>query len=392
METPGPHLRLTAAGGGGGARRRPPAARRPVPAVAREPTPPPRRPRRLSRRTLIVVVVAIVAVVVVLVLTTGLATDVRTLIADVAKWVEHLFAVYGYPIVFLAVLGESAGLPLPGETILIIAGVAAQHGDLALPIVWLLGATAAIVGDNIGYWVGHYGGRPLLERYGRLLRVHERELRILDRYFEVHGAKTVFLGRFVIFLRVWAALFAGAARMNWKRFFVYNALGGTAWVVSMSSLAYIFSSSISRLKGVFGVIAWVLAFVVAGFVVVFVAREQRKSLEKYAREDDEAEGTAAPSSGAGPPMPGPPRRRRPTPPRRRRPTRPTPRRSLLRTRDRRPVAFLEVVEHAVGDGPALGPDPQDDVGLHGAVEVGAAGGDHAVARGDVEAEPVVASS
>ena len=243
---------------------------------------------------------AIVVVLVVLALTTGLVTDVRTLIADVAKWVEHLFAEYGYPIVFLAVLGESAGLPLPGETILLIAGVAAQHGSLALPVVWLLGAAAAIVGDNLGYWVGHYGGRPLLERYGRLLRVHERELRILDRYFELHGAKTVFLGRWVIFLRVWAALFAGAARMQWKRFFFYNALGGTAWVISMSSLAYVFSSSISRMNGVFGVVAWVAAFVVAGFVVVFVAREQRKNLEKYAREDEETQGRASAAASDGP--------------------------------------------------------------------------------------------
>jgi membrane protein DedA with SNARE-associated domain len=233
-------------------------------------------------------VVAAVALLVVLAVTTGLATDVRHLVTDIAKAVEHLFAVYGYPIVFLAVLGESAGLPLPGETILLIAGVEAQHGNLFLPVIWLLGAAAAIVGDNLGYLVGHYGGRPLLERYGRILRVQRRELRILDKYFEVHGAKTVFLGRWVIFLRVWAALFAGAARMEWKRFFFYNALGGTAWVISMSTLAYIFASSISRLKGIFGVLAWVLAFIVAGFVVYFVAREQRRSLEKYALEEDDA--------------------------------------------------------------------------------------------------------
>jgi len=266
-----------------------------------ESTPPSRRPRLLGRRTLTIIVVATVAIFVVLALTTGLATDVRTLIADIAKWVEHLFAEYGYPIVFLAVFGESAGLPLPGETILLIAGVAAQHGSLFLPLVWVLGAAAAILGDNMGYIVGHYGGRPLLERYGRILRVEKRELRILDRYFEAHGAKTVFLGRFVIFLRVWAALFAGAARMQWRRFFVYNALGGITWVVTMSSLAYVFSSSISRLKGVFGVIAWVLAFVVAGFVIVFVAREQRKSLEKYAREDDEVQAgaTVAEAGAAG---------------------------------------------------------------------------------------------
>ncbi|HJW75182.1 MAG TPA: DedA family protein, partial [Thermoleophilia bacterium] len=256
-------------------------------------------------------VVAFVILLVVVAFVTGILTDPRRVIGDIAQAVEDLFAAYGYPIVFLAVFGESAGLPLPGETILLIAGVAAERGSLYLPLVWILGASAAILGDNLGYIVGHYGGRPLLERYGRILRVDRRELRILDRYFEVHGAKTVFLGRFVIFLRVWAALFAGAARMEWKRFFLYNALGGTTWVVLMSSLAYIFSSSLSQLKGVFGVIAWVLAFVVAGLVIVFVAREQRKSLEKYAREEDEierleSEGRAE-AARAGEPDPAPDR-------------------------------------------------------------------------------------
>jgi membrane protein DedA with SNARE-associated domain len=214
-----------------------------------------------------------------------------SVLSQLTVWLEHLFAVYGYPIVFLAILGESAGLPLPGETVLLAAGVEAQQHALSLPVVWLIAASAAIVGDNIGYWVGHWGGRPLLVRYGRILRVREKQIRILDRYFEVHGSKTVFFGRWVVFLRVWAALFAGAAHMHWRRFFVFNALGGTAWAVSMSTLAYLFAASVGRVSAAFGVVGWVLAVLVAISVIVFVVREERRSLEKFADQNPEPTST-----------------------------------------------------------------------------------------------------
>jgi len=211
-----------------------------------------------------------------------------SIVSRLTVWLEHLFAIYGYPIVFVAILGECAGLPLPGETILLAAGVEAQRHALSLPLIWLTAASAAIVGDNLGYWVGHWGGRPLLVRYGRILRVREKQIRILDRYFEVHGAKTVFFGRWVVFLRVWAALFAGAAHMHWRRFFVFNALGGTAWAISMSTLAYVFAASVGRVSTVLGIGGWVLAFIVAIGVIIFVAREQRRSLAKFALEHPEA--------------------------------------------------------------------------------------------------------
>lgn len=196
--------------------------------------------------------------------------------------VQHLFTLYGYPIVFVAVLSESAGVPVPGETVLLAAAVAAQRGSLNLPLIWLLAASAAIIGDNFGFWLGHWGGRPLLMRYGRILRVREKHLRMLDLYYAKHGAKTVFFGRWVLFLRVWAALFAGAAHMRWRRFFLYNALGGTAWAVSMSTLAYVFSASVGRIQATFGVIGWVAAILVALGIIVFVIREQRRSLRRLA--------------------------------------------------------------------------------------------------------------
>ena len=276
------------------------SAASPPPAAPRTPEPSsaPRRPLRRRRRFVFVVLVAIVVVLVVLGLTTGLVTDVRHLIGGIPKTVEHLFVVYGYLIVFLAVLGESAGMPLPGETILLIAGVAAPHGSLVLPSsgFWAPPPRSSATTSAI-WWATTAAGRCWCAT-GASCACRRGSCVILDKYFEVHGAKTVFLGRWVIFLRVWAALFAGAARMEWKR-----SSSRTRWVAppgsySMGSLAYIFSSSISRLKGVFGVLAWVLAIVVGVLVIVFVAREQRKSLEKYALEDEEAQ-RAAQAAGEG---------------------------------------------------------------------------------------------
>ena len=199
---------------------------------------------------------------------------------------QHLFAHYGYPIIALAILGESAGIPLPGETVLLAAGVAAQRGAMSLPLIWVLAAGAAIVGDNLGFWVGHWGGRPLLVRYGRVLRVREKHLQMLDLYYARHGAKTVFFGRWVAFLRIWAALFAGAARMPWRRFLIFNALGGTAWAISMSTLAYFFAASVGKIQATFGIAGWVLAIVVMIAVVVFVVRAQRRGLRRLSLEVD----------------------------------------------------------------------------------------------------------
>jgi len=191
--------------------------------------------------------------------------------------VESAFRQYGYLIIFLPILGECAGLPLPGETVLLAGGVAAARHILTLPLVILVGASAAIIGDNIGYLVGRRGGRVLLFRYGRFLRVKDRQLAIMDSFFERHGPKTVFFGRWVIFLRVWAALFAGASRMHWPTFLFWNALGGILWATTMSSLAFFFAASVKKIGSVFGIAGWVLAVVVGIAVAIFIRQVQRRA-------------------------------------------------------------------------------------------------------------------
>jgi len=152
--------------------------------------------------------------------------------------VESLVADYGLFLLFLLVAMESAGIPLPGETALVAAGVLAARGDMDVVAVIAVAATAAIVGDNIGYWAGRLGGRRLLQRWGPLERHASRVLPWSERFFERHGGKTIFLGRFVAVLRVTAAWVAGISKMHWWLFFLWNAAGGIVWAVTVGLVAY----------------------------------------------------------------------------------------------------------------------------------------------------------
>ena len=136
--------------------------------------------------------------------------------------VEHLIQVAGYPLLFVIVMSESSGVPVPGETALITASVLASRGKLQIEVVIVIAATAAIVGDNIGYLIGRKGGRWLLERPGRFHRERLRVLETGEPFFQRHGPKAVFFGRFILGLRVWASWLAGATRMDWRSFVLWT--------------------------------------------------------------------------------------------------------------------------------------------------------------------------
>ena len=144
----------------------------------------------------------------------------------------------GYLLLAVLVGGESAGIPLPGETALIAAAVLASQGKLSLPLVVATAAAGAIVGDNLGYLLGRKGARRLLQRPGRLEERRRDLLRRGEKFFARHGGKTVFLGRWLPFLRITAAWLAGANRMPWPKFLAWNAAGGIAWAVSVGVFAY----------------------------------------------------------------------------------------------------------------------------------------------------------
>jgi membrane protein DedA with SNARE-associated domain len=145
---------------------------------------------------------------------------------------------YGLLALFVIVMAESGGVPLPGETALIAAGVFASRGRLDITTVIAVAATAAIVGDNIGYWIGRTGGRRLLDCWGRLTRISERAVPWAERFFQRHGAKTIFLARFFSILRVTAAWLAGVSRMHWWTFFLWNAAGGICWALLVGLVSY----------------------------------------------------------------------------------------------------------------------------------------------------------
>src|SRR5208283_2748555 len=138
-------------------------------------------------------------------------------------------ATYGYLAIFAIVGLESAGIPMPGETILVAAAILAGQGKLHLWGVIGAAAAGAILGDNCGYWIGREFGFPIAYRYGRYVRLDERRLKLGQYLFLKHGGKIVFFGRFVAVLRAFAAFLAGVNRFNWEKFFLFNAAGGIVW-------------------------------------------------------------------------------------------------------------------------------------------------------------------
>jgi membrane protein DedA with SNARE-associated domain len=159
-------------------------------------------------------------------------------------------------------------VPLPGETALIAASILAARGHYSIVSVIVVAALAAIIGDNIGYWIGRTGGRALLERWGPLRRYSARALPPSERFFEKHGGKTVFIGRFVAVLRVTAAWLAGITHMPWWRFFLWNAAGGIAWATTIGLLAYYFGKAAADAVQTYGIYALIaiVVLVTVGFI------------------------------------------------------------------------------------------------------------------------------
>jgi len=183
--------------------------------------------------------------------------------------VNQLVKTAGYPLLFVLVMSESSGVPIPGETALIAAAVLASQGKLEIAFVIVVAAAGAIVGDNIGYLIGRKGGRWLLERPGAFYRQRQEVLRVGEPFFERHGPKAVFFGRFLLGLRIWASWLAGATRMHWRSFAMWNALGGITWATAVGLVAYLLGNSAGSAVeafGIYGLIAVVIA-IVGGLVL-----------------------------------------------------------------------------------------------------------------------------
>jgi membrane protein DedA with SNARE-associated domain len=212
--------------------------------------------------------------------------------------VAHLVEVFGYPLLFLVVMAESSGIPVPGETGLIAAAVAASQGKLQIELVIVLAAIAAIVGDNIGYQIGRKGGRWLLERPGRFHRQRRQVLLTGEPFFERHGPKAVFFGRFLLGLRVWASWLAGATHMRWRSFVLWNALGGICWATAIGLLAYFLGNAAGnaiRTFGLFGLFA-VLAL---GVGLLIAHRRHGRRAADSIEQDEDTDGAGHPTEKLG---------------------------------------------------------------------------------------------
>lgn len=176
--------------------------------------------------------------------------------------VTDLLLEHGLIILFALIALESSGVPLPGETALIAAGVLAQRGHYSIVVVIAVAALAAIIGDNVGYWIGRKGGRALLARTPVIRDVFEKALPPSERFFARHGAKTVFFGRFVAFLRITSAWLAGITRMPWWRFLFWNALGGIVWAIVVGVVAYKFGEAAAEAINKYGLIGGIAVVVV----------------------------------------------------------------------------------------------------------------------------------
>ena len=202
---------------------------------------------------------------------------------------------YGYLVVFLLVMVESIGVPVPGETALV--GAALYAGSTHKLEIWWVIAVAvagAVLGDNIGFSIGRYGGAKLLLRHGHKIHLHEGRLKIGIWLFRRHGGKVVFWGRFVSILRTWAAFLAGTNQMAWGRFLVFNAAGGIVWATLYGVVYYEFGAALRRLSTTIDIVLGVVGVVI---LVSFLVWTKRKEDELEKRAEREVEGSVAEELG-----------------------------------------------------------------------------------------------
>jgi len=193
--------------------------------------------------------------------------------------IGQLIETYGYFAVFLLVAVESLGIPVPGETALIVAAAYAGRTHHLSPWAIFAVATAgAIIGDNFGFWIGGRFGYHLARKFGHRVCLNERKLKIARYIFDTHGPKVVFFGRFVSILRTYAAFLAGSSRMRWIRFLPANAAGGIVWAGCYTLVAYLGGSALTRLSGTIDLAIGGTAFLGVA-TALFVVRRQAARLE-----------------------------------------------------------------------------------------------------------------
>jgi membrane protein DedA with SNARE-associated domain len=190
---------------------------------------------------------------------------------------RNYLAHYGYWAVGAALLLENAGLPVPGETILLLASfLAYSEHKLGLPYIILVGICAATLGDNLGFAVGFYGGRRLLERYQKTLHIRPDVIARGEELFARYGSATIFVARFIAGMRIIAGPLAGVLRMPWRKFVLFNLLGAVVWVTAIAGVGYLFGKHWEALVEVVQDANIAIAIVVVVFVGLWWWRRRRR--------------------------------------------------------------------------------------------------------------------
>lgn len=203
---------------------------------------------------------------------------------DVIAWLQGLPPVVIYGIVFIVVCVESLGVPLPGELVLMSMALFASQGYVDPSLVWIAGATAAIVGDSIGYSLGRHYGHRLLDRFARWFprHINPHTISFAKEAFHLHGIKVVFFGRFVALLRIFAGPLAGILRLPYYKFLIANALGGIIWSgTAVWSVYFLGIAAEHWLKR----LSWV-AFLVAAIIGIFVSLRFKRYIDEYIEKSD----------------------------------------------------------------------------------------------------------
>lgn len=204
--------------------------------------------------------------------------------SELLEFVTNLLLAHGYIVVFLGAALDNYGLPASGDIVLFAGGYFANQGQAALPIVMLCGFAGAFVSDNSVYWVGRIGGRPLIDRVLRIRLLHflidEKTLHKVEGYFEEHGGRTVFLGRFGPGLRSMTPLFAGVSRMKYYYFLPFNLSAGVVWAVAYSIVGYVFGQYWETLLETAKDVGFGFVALVALFLVLYVMRRRARRRQK----------------------------------------------------------------------------------------------------------------
>jgi membrane protein DedA with SNARE-associated domain len=190
--------------------------------------------------------------------------------------VQPLLEHYGYLGVGGMLFLEDFGVPVPGEIMLIAAAVFAGAGQMNIAVVFVVAALAAVIGDNIGFIVGHFGGRPLAVRFGRYVFLTPERLEKAENYFDAHGGKVVTIARFIDGLRQINGLLAGIAGMHWLKFLGYNALGAVLWVGTWCALGYLAGENIVEIYDTFERYKWYVIGALAVVIAIVITRRVRR--------------------------------------------------------------------------------------------------------------------